>query len=200
MTAGSGRWKRWLRKALIVLLMIGIPLGYFGWYKFFRTVPQPVVDHRRSGEEFPVRVDRIREPTAACPIGLSWCCRGSSASICPGPGGYASVGLPWKEGEEFPAGFAKKTVGFERVSFNCALCHATQYRVSERDTPTIVAAGGSHTADIQALLGFFSKAADDKRFNADTIMTEIDLATRLSWIDRMIYKYLLIPDHQAAAD
>src|SRR4051812_7874433 len=46
--------------------------------------------------------------------------------LLPGPGGYASLGLPWKEGAELPAGFSKKTVGFPRVGFNCALCHATQ--------------------------------------------------------------------------
>ena len=192
MTAGSGRWKRWLRKGLIVLLIIGIPLGYFAWYKFFRTVPQPASITGDPERNF-LYGSIGSENNGGMPYWIVVVLPRIFGEYLPGPGGYASVGLPWKEGEEFPAGFAKKTVGFERVSFNCALCHATQYRVSERDTPTIVAAGGSHTADIQALLGFFSKAAGDKRFNADTIMAEIDFATRLSWIDRMIYKYLLIP-------
>jgi hypothetical protein len=103
------------------------------------------------------------------------------------------LGLPWEEGKEFPAGFSKKTIGFERVAFNCALCHATTYRIEENQTPIIVAGGGSHTADIQGLLEFFSKSAKDARFNADTILTEIDMAYRLSWIDRMLYKFLFIP-------
>ena len=56
----------------------------------------------------------------------------------PGPGGYAALGLAWPEGTELPAGFAKQTIGVERVTFNCALCHTAQ-RVTEHATPKIVA-------------------------------------------------------------
>jgi len=111
----------------------------------------------------------------------------------PGPGGYASLGLPWTEGQELPAGFSKKTIGFERVGFNCALCHATRYRTQPDQTPTIVAAGGSHTADIQGLMEFLSKAANDTRFNAEVILRQIDMSTRLSFTERLIYKFVLIP-------
>jgi hypothetical protein len=89
----------------------------------------------------------------------------------PGPGGYASLGLPWQEGQELPTGFSKKTIGFERVAFNCALCHSTRYRTKLEETPTIVAGGGSHTADIQGLLDFFSKAANDPGSTARSIAT-----------------------------
>ena len=111
----------------------------------------------------------------------------------PGPGGYASLGLPWEEGKELPAGFSKKTVFFPRVGFNCALCHSTQYRTEPGVTPVVVAAGGSNTADIQGLLDFFSKAANDKRFTADNILREIDGSYPLSFRDRLLYRFLLVP-------
>jgi mono/diheme cytochrome c family protein len=111
----------------------------------------------------------------------------------PGPGGYASLGLPWEEGKEFPAGFSKKTVLIQRVGFNCALCHSTQYRTSPDAKPVVVAAGGSNTADIQGLLDFFSKAALDPRFNASTILAEIDGSYPLRWYDRLLYRFLAIP-------
>src|SRR5215218_2007677 len=111
----------------------------------------------------------------------------------PGPGGYASLGLPWEEGKEFPAGFSKKTVLFPRVGFNCALCHSTQYRKSPGETPVVVAAGGSNTADIQGLLEFFSKAANDPRFNADNILKEIDGSYPLRFSDRLLYRFVLVP-------
>ena len=111
----------------------------------------------------------------------------------PGPGGYASLGLPWEEGKEFPAGFSKKTVFFPRVGFNCALCHSTQYRTKSDETPVVVAAGGSNTADIQGLLEFFSKAANDPRFNADNILKEIDGSYPLRLRDRLLYRFLLVP-------
>ncbi|HYN20385.1 MAG TPA: cytochrome c [Thermoanaerobaculia bacterium] len=110
----------------------------------------------------------------------------------PGPGGYASLGLPWEEGKEFPAGFSKKTVIFPRVGFNCALCHSTQYRTSPEVTPVVVAAGGSNTADIQGLLDFFSKAANDPKFTAKNILAEIDGHYPLRWYQRLLYR-LVIP-------
>lgn len=109
----------------------------------------------------------------------------------PGPGGYASLGLPWEEGREFPAGFSKRRVIFQRVGFNCALCHATQYRTREDETPKVVAAGGSNTADIQGLMEFLSKAAGDPRFNAKTILGEIDAAYPISWGQRLLYKAVI---------
>ena len=111
----------------------------------------------------------------------------------PGPGGYASLGLPWEEGKELPTGFSKKTVFFPRVGFNCALCHSTQYRTEPDATPVVVAAGGSNTADIQGLLDFFSKAANDRRFNAKTILAEIDGSYPLRFRDRLLYRFVLIP-------
>jgi hypothetical protein len=112
----------------------------------------------------------------------------------PGPGGYAAVGVAWQEGTELPVGFSKKAVGVDRVGYNCALCHTAQYRATKHQTPIIVPAGGSATLDVQALIDFFTMAANDARFNADTLLTEIDLAYRLNWLDRVLYRYVLIPE------
>lgn len=186
-------WKRTLLTIAITLVIVAIPLGLFAWYKFFREVPQP--DWITSDPEMEFLYGSIgSESAAGIPYWIVQVLpRIFGDEYLPGPGGYASVGLPWEEGREFPVGFSKKTIGFDRVAFNCALCHATRYRLSPDSTPVIVAAGGSHTADIQALLEFFSKSAADPRFNADTILTAIDLTYRLSAIDRLLYKYLFIP-------
>jgi hypothetical protein len=110
----------------------------------------------------------------------------------PGPGGYAAL-LPWEEGQELPVGFAKKRVGVDRVGFNCALCHTADRRLNNHDTPRIADAGKLRRADIQGLAEFFSRSASDARFSADTILTEVDLAYRLSVVDRALYRYVLIP-------
>lgn len=110
----------------------------------------------------------------------------------PGPGGYAAL-LPWEEGKELPIGFSKKRVGVDRVSFNCALCHTAEHRLTGHDTPSIAAAGTLHGGDIRGLADFFTRSASDARFSADTILTEIDLAYRLSATDRVLYRYVLIP-------
>ena len=189
----SSSFKRRILKIIAVLIIIAIPLGGFAWYQFFRDVPQP--EWITGDPEINFLYGSIgSESEAGMPYWIVTVLpRIFGNEYLPGPGGYASLGLPWEEGKEFPAGFSKKTIGFERVAFNCALCHATTYRIEENQTPIIVAGGGSHTADIQGLLEFFSKSAKDARFNADTILTEIDMAYQLSWIDRMLYKFLFIP-------
>lgn len=185
-------WIRWLLWAVVILLVVGVPLGGFVWYKIFREVPQSTSITGDPETNF-LYGSIGAENQAGIPYWIVVVLPRIFDDYLPGPGGYASLGLPWKEGVELPAGFSKKTVGFDRVGFNCALCHATQYRLDARAAPTIVAAGGSNTADIQGLLEFFSRAANDSRFGSETILSQIDMAYRLSWTDRMLYKFLLIP-------
>src|SRR5688572_28168466 len=150
--------KRKLVKILIVVAVLAVPTAAVAWYKLFREVDQP--DWITGDPEMNFLYGSIgSESEAGIPYWLIVVLPRIFSEYLPGPGGYASVGLPWEEGRELPIGFSKKTIGFERVGFNCALCHATQYRLTEESTPIIVAAGGSHTADIQALLEFFSRAA-----------------------------------------
>jgi hypothetical protein len=192
MRKARSKWKTWLIRIVVVLVVIGVPLGAFVWYKLFRQLPQPEWITADPEQNF-LHGSIGSETQAGLPYWLVVVLPRIFDDLLPGPGGYASLGLPWKEGSELPVGFSKKTVGFERVGFNCALCHATQYRTQPDEAPTIVAAGGSNTADIQGLLEFFSNAAADSRFSAETIMTQIDLAYPLGTIDRLLYKYLYIP-------
>ena len=186
------RGKRKLVTVLLVLLILAIPVAAFTWYKFFRDVPQPASITGNDTTNF-LYGSIGSEAQGGMPYWIVVVLPRIFDDFLPGPGGYASLGIPWEEGRELPAGFSKKTVGFERVGFNCALCHATQYRTAPDSTPVIVAAGGSNTTDLQGLLEFFGRAAEDSRFGAETIMTQIDMAFPLSRTDRMIYKYVLIP-------
>lgn len=184
--------KRWAKRLLLVGIVLAIPIGVFAWYNFFRDVPQPTWITEDPDANF-LYGSIGTESQAGIPYWIVVVLPRIFDDLLPGPGGYASLGLPWEEGQELPAGFSKKTVGFERVGFNCALCHATRYRTQRDQTPEVVAGGGSHTADIEGLLNFFSDAADDPRFGAETILTQIDLAYPLSWTDRLLYRFLFIP-------
>jgi hypothetical protein len=46
---------------------------------------------------------------------------------------------------------------------------------------------------MKPLYTFFQNSAKDPRFNADEFFTEIDTATKLSFLDRLLYRYVLIP-------
>ncbi len=188
-------WKSWLRRAapwIVGLVVVGIALYAFYWYYFAREVDQPEWVTGDPAMNF-LYGSIGGEASSGFPYWMIVVLPRIFGEYIPGPGGYAAFGLPWEEGKELPVGFSKKRVGFERVGFNCAVCHATQYRTAENQTPTIVAGGGSHTTDVQGLLEFLSRCAEDERFNADNILYEIDLAYRLGPVERAIYKYLLIP-------
>jgi hypothetical protein len=191
MTKPTG-WKRKLLAVGLTLVILAVPLGYFAWYHFFRQVPQPAWITEDPEMNFLYGSIGV-EDSAGIPYWLVVVLPRIFGEYIPAPGGYSAFGIPWEEGRELPVGFSKKTVGFERVGFNCAICHATQYRLSEDQTPTIVAGGGSHTTDLQGLLEFLSLCAEDERFNADNILYEIDLTYRLSFVERLMYRYLLIP-------
>jgi mono/diheme cytochrome c family protein len=67
------------------------------------------------------------------------------------------------------------------------------YRTQPEETPTLVVTGPNHTLDLEAFFRFLVDCAKDPRFNADTLMAEINLAADLDFIDRLAYRYLIIP-------
>ena len=118
--------------------------------------------------------------------------------LLPTSGGYASLGFVAKDGRELPIGLSRVTVGFPRVGINCAMCHAASYRTRPDEPATIVAAGASHQTSPQGYFRFLFSAASDPRFNADTLLAEISRNTRLSFFDRLLYRFAIIPASRRA--
>ncbi|MCW8093371.1 hypothetical protein [Alteromonas sp. ASW11-130] len=189
----SARGKmRWWLSILILLLVGGGVLGAVGWYKLFREVPQP--DWVTATPEMRFKYGSIgSEYEAGIPYWIYMVLPQMFPDYLPGNGGYASLGLPWEEGQSLPAGFTKKTIGFPRVGNNCAMCHTTQYRESETAKPIYVVAGAGHTVDIEGIFTFLIKSAKDPRFNADNILEQIDMIHTLSFIDKLLYRFAIIP-------
>src|SRR5687767_6315669 len=186
----SPRKKKILLRTFIVLLVLGVAGGWYGWYKFFREEPEP--KWADEGERF--KYGSIgAEATRGIPYWIWLVLPRVFPDFLPGPGGYKAFGLVWEEGKEMPVGFTKKVIGFPRVANNCAICHVGTWRAKEDETPKAVVAAPSHTSDVQGLLRFLTKCGLDPRFNATTILAEIDREVKLSFIDRLIYRFALIP-------
>ena len=190
MIAWTPERRRRLRITLVTLFVVLAFIGWFGWYKFFHVVPQPsfTTDHERF-----MYGSIGAEATAGIPYWIFYVLPRVFSDKLPGPTGYASFGLAWEEGKELPIGFTKMTIGFDRVAQNCAVCHAARYRLSADDKPRFVPTGPNHTLNLEAFFRFLVDCARDPRFNAGTLMNEINLAADLSWIDRLIYRFVLIP-------
>lgn len=181
---------RRLKIVAVVLLLLAVPLGYIGYDRYFR-------DH--GAGTFANADERFKygsigaEFDAGIPYWIFYVLPRVFPDKLPGPGGYASFGAAWEEGHELPIGFTKRRIGFDRVANNCASCHVASYRFKADETPTFVPTGPNHTLDLEAFFRFLVDCAKDPRFNADTLMAEIELASNLDWLDRMAYRYLIIP-------
>lgn len=192
MTAVTTSKHRKLLQALAVLLILVAAGALFGWYKFFREEPQP--EWITGDPEMRFKYGSIGgERDAGIPYWIFYVLPRMFPEKIPGPNGFASFGLSWEQGQELPIGFTKKVIGFARVGNNCATCHTTNYRLSESENPIFVTAGPGHTFNLEAMFRFLVDCAQDPRFNADNLMQEIGLVTDLSWIDRAIYRFVLIP-------
>jgi len=185
-----GKWRRRLKRICWVVLPLVAIVIFIGWYKFLREVPE---DPFGSPEEHFKYGSIGSENAAGIPYWIWVAMPRVCASHLPGPGGYRSLGIAWEEGHEMPIGFTKKTIGFPRVANNCAVCHATAFRTKPNEAPEFVGGGPNHTSNIQGFLRFLTDCAKDDNFNADTLLAEIQQHTHLDWIDKLSYRFLIIP-------
>jgi hypothetical protein len=110
----------------------------------------------------------------------------------PANSGYGSFGLIWEETVELPVGLTKVTIGYPRVGFNCAICHATR-PAGHGAQPAFVPSRSADTAAIAALSRFLFDCARDPRFDSDNILAEISNFKKLDWIDQLLYRFYIIP-------
>jgi RoxA-like, cytochrome c-like len=116
------------------------------------------------------------------------------ADKLPRPGGYAAFGFVWEPGKDLPVGFGRADLfGGPRVGINCAFCHTASVRRHESEPPRLIVAGPGNQIDPQAYVKFLQTVAGDPRFAADQILSAIDGLTQLPWLQRMQYRFLLIP-------
>ena len=186
-----------LRAGLGVLLLSLVAGAYLGWSRGFREEPQPAWVFESAEARF--KYGSIgAEHDAGVPYWIFYVL----PRVFPekfrqdgqiAPGGYAALGVAWEEGRELPVGFTKKTIGFPRVANNCAACHTTSYRESADSNPVFVIAGAGHTVNIQNFFRLLIDCAKDPRFDADILMAEINRVTELDAIDKLLYRFLIIP-------
>lgn len=178
--------------ALVLLFALG---ALFVYQRFFREEPAP---YFASDEEHFLYGSVGTEADQGVPYWIWLVLPRIFPEYLPGPGGYASIGVLARDGHEMPIGLSKVTVGFPRVGINCAMCHAASFRATPDDVPTIYPAAASHQTGEQEYLRFLIRSASDPRFTATTILNEIAKNTRLPFIDRLLYRFAIIPGTRRA--
>src|SRR5947207_382311 len=165
----SPKTKRCLWISAIVIAVLIALGGWFTWTKFFSEEKEVFANEEEHFKYGSLGAEGDR----GIPYYLWLVLPRVFPDLMPGPGGYKSFGVVWEEGHEIPVGFSKKVVGFERITNNCAVCHAATYRLSVNEVPRVVVAGPGHTNNLQSMLRFLLKAAHDQRVNSDIIIHKI---------------------------
>jgi cytochrome c2 len=178
---------------LILVLLIGT-VAYVAWYNLFREVPT----YYESAEEHFKYGSIGTENAEGVPYWIWVVLPRLFPEKLPKPGGYTALGLTWEEGKETPVGISKKTIGFPRQGITCAVCHTATYRKRPEDKPTIIPAGSSSKFDSQSYVRFLADCAKDPRFTPDYILTEIEYNHPMSWLEKSLYRFLIIPQTKKA--
>ncbi|MDH3598978.1 MAG: cytochrome c [Candidatus Tectomicrobia bacterium] len=176
---------------VIIIVVLAVILGGIGWNKFLRERPQEFANE--TIEEYFKYGSIGTENDAGLPFWLWLILPKMFPEYLPGPGGWASLGFIWEQSHELPVGFSKKTIGFDRVGLNCALCHTSRVRLPGEAVPRIYPGGTGNTVDILGYQRFLFACASDPRFTSSNILKALGQIVRLSFLDRLQYRYILIP-------
>jgi mono/diheme cytochrome c family protein len=185
-------WLRGRRGRLFVaaLAAAGLVIGLVVWNAFYREGPAPYFE---SDEDHFLYGSVGTEAQNGVPYWIWLVLPRIFPEFLPGPGGYAALGLLSSDGHELPIGLSRVTIGVPRVSINCAFCHTTSVRTAP-DAPRLLIAGGpSNQTSTQGYLRFLFACASDPRFTADVILAEIARNHRLSSLERLAYRVVIIP-------
>jgi hypothetical protein len=179
------RWRRFIVPAILAIALIGA----VGWYKLLRQEPTSYasdVDHFKYGS---VGVEAAS--------GLPYSVWSVLPEVFPdyvgGSGGYAAFGFVWDKGHDTPIGLPVEVVGFPRIGLNCGLCHIGSMRASADAPRQILIGAPNSTLDAQRYFRFLFAAASDPRFNAIELIPAIERRQPVSFLDRLLLRYLIIP-------
>lgn len=131
---------------------------------------------------------------AGIPIGIFKALPALCRDYLPGEG-WASLGFITEPGHDRPIGTSlRRSLGFDRVSLNCATCHVGTWRASAADPPQIVPGMPSNGLDLGGFARFLERCALDERFNPwQVIQAAENAGAEYGWVDRLLLQYIAVP-------
>ena len=109
--------------------------------------------------------------------------------------GYARLGFVFESADhDRPIGLTYRTKPIPLTALNCAPCHAGTLRESPDAPRQIILGMPAQQFDPQSYVRFLTAAARDDRFNPDVLIPAIrEVNPDFSWLDRALYRFLVIP-------
>ena len=177
----------------VALLVVILAIAGGAWYYLFRQVPRTytsIDEHFKYGS---VGV----EAANGIPYWV-WAVLPRVFSDKIGAEGYRSFGFIYENGHDTPIGTSVMTVGFPRLGINCGLCHVGSVRTGASEPQKVLLGAPNTTLDLQRYFRFLFACAGDPRFTADNILNEIALVHDLSLTERLLYRFVIIPQMRKA--
>jgi mono/diheme cytochrome c family protein len=183
--------RRWVRALLLVTastlaLVIGLS-GYVYWAYIARD----------DATQFDDAIERYKYQSIGTEVGAIplyiWEALPNVCSQEMPAAGYADFGFLFEQGNERPIGLTDRTVGVPRAGLNCATCHTGSVRTAPDAPKTILIGAPAHQLDLQRYARFLIACVTGPSYDADRLMTEIDAKHALGPIEKMVYRYLVIP-------
>lgn len=106
------------------------------------------------------------------------------------PKGWATFGFSYEPGKSLPVGVSVRKYGIPRVGINCAACHTSTVNGAQQ----IILGAPANKLNLERYLAFLVESSDDPRFTPDNIIAAASrTGDGIGWIDRLVYRYLIIP-------
>jgi hypothetical protein len=179
------------KKMIATVLAVVLLLGSIGYQSYEHLLRTDFVRYESLADNF--KYGSIGNEQAAIPYWIWLVLPRIFSDILPNAGGYTALGFTWEPGQEVPVGISKQTIGYPRISLNCAVCHSGTYRSTATAPPVILPAAPSSKFNYDRYRQFLGKAAADNRFTADYLMEEIEYTHHFSFVEGLIYRYWIIP-------
>ena len=190
------QWRcRLLLLGLAVVAVFGIYLYVDYWY---RDKPEAFFDDGLKQFKYG---STGGERIAGIPVGifkaLPTLCRDYLPRKPDGtPGeGWEALGFLYEPGMDRPIGTSMRhSLGFDRISLNCAACHTGTWRDAADGTTHIVPGMPAHGLDLVAFETFMAGCAADERFNPwQVIQAAENAGQHYSWFQRLLLRYVAVP-------
>jgi mono/diheme cytochrome c family protein len=187
-TSGSG--------TAVAIIASLLAAGLFGWGAL-HWLMEPVLPQFASDEEYFKYGSIGNDGASGIPYPIWIAMPDVCARHLPRPQGYPALGFVYERGRnpavDTPIGFSRARVGVERVAINCAVCHTVRARMAANAEPQLYVGAAANTVDVQGYLRFISRCAADERFTADDLIPAMAAKVKLSWLDKITYRFVLIP-------
>src|SRR5262245_60865695 len=185
------------RGGTIVAIIAGLlAAGVFAWGAF-HWLMQPVLPQFASDEEYFKYGSIGNDGASGIPYPIWIAMQDVCARHLPRPQGYPALGFLYERGRnpaiDTPIGFSRAKVGVERVAINCAVCHTVRARMAVDAEPQLYVGAAANTVDVLSYLRFISRCAADERFTPDDLIPAMAAKVKLSWLDKITYRFVLIP-------